>query len=129
MTDIFTKPGVEVSEELKEMAKAIEQLEQQVIVHCHIKASMDVNIRIWQTTFLLDHASSHKSQLLHNENIPLVPAWKKIPSHVEYVFTLFFSGLPKSCKKFHLFEVIPESGGFEALNIIRNDSDVYHVNL
>ena len=40
-------------------------------------------------------------------------------------FTLIFSGLPKHCKLFDMVENIPEPGGFVFENIVRNNSDVY----
>lgn len=131
MSDILTKPKVKIDEKIKKQAKEQEALEQQVIVHCSLvtPATMDIGIRIWPSTFLLDNNSDHKSKLIHQENIPMMPNWKSIPAGKEYRFTLFFSGLPKSCSKFHMIELIPQSGGFEVLNIIRNQTDVYDVKL
>lgn len=40
-------------------------------------------------------------------------------------FTLIFEELSKGCKNFDLIEMIPQSGGFEAFNISRNNMDVY----
>jgi len=131
MSDTLTKPKVDIAEDLSFKVKEQEDLEQQVVVHCKINTppKVPMGIRIWPSTFLLDHDSDHKSTLLHHENIPLMPGWKMVPSNKEYVFTLFFSGLPKSCSKFHLVELIPQKGGFESLNIIRNKRDVYTVHL
>lgn len=131
MSDVLTKPKVKIANDLKVKAKQQEDLEQQVIVHCNIvtPSQTPMGIRIWPSTFLLDDKSDHKSRLLHNENIPLMPNWKMVPSGEKYKFTLIFSGLPKSCDKFHLVELIPQSGGFESLNIIRNKTDVYQVHL
>lgn len=131
MSDVLSKPKVKIGDKIKKQIKAQEDYEKQVIVHCKIKTSdnMSMGIRIWPTTFLLDNDSNHQSTLLHYENIPMVPEWKEIAPGVDYVFTLIFSGLPKSCSKFHLIEVIPQSGGFEVLNIGRNKTDVYSVEL
>ncbi len=129
MSDVLTKPKIKIEEDLKKQILEQEQLEQQVIVHCNIRTPQQspIGVRIWPTTFLLDHTSDHKSTLLHNENIPLMPDWKMVPPGVTFRFTLIFSSLPKTCNKFHLVELIPQSGGFEALNITRNDRDVYEV--
>ena len=131
MSDTLTKPKIKVDADIKKQVKEQEELEQQVIVHCtlHAPASMTMGVRIWQSTFLFDKESSHKSKLLHQENIPLAPSWKDIAPGAKFTFTLFFSPLPKSCTEFHLREVIPVSGGFEVQNIKRNHMDVYRVRI
>jgi hypothetical protein len=50
-----------------------------------------------------------------------------IPAGKIHRFTLIFAPLPASCTMFGLEEVIPEKGGFSAQDIVRNKSDVYHV--
>ena len=47
----------------------------------------------------------------------------------EVNFTLIFTGLPKDCNYFDLFEKIPEPGGFLVKNIKRNNSDVYFIEI
>ncbi len=97
-----------------------------IIVHCRI--DILVNVRIWRSTFLIDAKTGRRAKLLHAENITFYPEWKSF--HGEYPhFTLIFESLPKSCKSFHLHEIIPESGGFLKNNIARNKKDVYHVTL
>lgn len=104
--------------------------EAQVIVHCNFHAPNEASlIRIWQTTYLFPHRSAHKSRLLHVENISLFPLWTGVAANEVYAFTLIFSPLPKSCRSFDLIEKIPESGGFEVLNIARNETDVYRVRI
>lgn len=105
--------------------------EAQVIVHIAFTASQQGAelIRIWKSTFLIDQHSSHKSELLHAENITLYPVWLEIPAGKKWVFTLYFSALPKSCTQFDLIEDIPQSGGFHFPNIRRNKSDVYRLKL
>jgi len=44
-------------------------------------------------------------------------------------FTLVFSGLPKNCNSFDLFEDIPEGNGFYTGTISRNKTDVYSVDI
>lgn len=100
-----------------------------VYVHCHLENySRDALIRIWKTTFLIDHNSGHRSELLHVENITFAPLWTRVPGS-SYSFLLIFSGLPKSCRRFDLIEEIPQPGGFIVKNIARNQTDVYHVDL
>lgn len=101
-----------------------------VYVHCHFDNRwQDMLIRIWKTTYLIDRHSSAKAELIHAENITYAPHWTLIPDKQPYTFLLIFSGLPKSCKVFDLLEQIPEPGGFHVAGIVRNESDVYHVDL
>jgi hypothetical protein len=86
-------------------------------------------VRIWKTTFLVDHHSSAKAQLLHAENITIAPQWMALPKGTNHNFLLVFPSLPKSCKQFDLIEQIPQPGGFEIKNINRNESDIYHINI
>lgn len=101
-----------------------------VYVHCHFNNQwQDMLIRIWKTTFLVDASTATKSGLIHAENISYAPQWTLIPDMQPYTFLLIFSGLPNSCKTFDLIEQIAEPGGFHVRNIIRNETDVYHVDL
>ena len=86
----------------------------------------EVAIRIWQTSYLYALDSTHRSSLVHAENICYYPNWQILEPGTTNYFTLLFSGLPKSCSKFDFLEECkPEGGAFEVRNIIRNDSDVY----
>jgi len=125
----ITKP--EISPEILESLKTKVEEEKQVIVHCCYPASIYVGnlIRIWQSTFLIDDSSSHKSHLIHHENISLFPYWTEVPPMKDFWFTLVFSGLPKDCTSFDLKEEIPEEGGFFIQNIKRNGTDVYRVKI
>jgi hypothetical protein len=101
-----------------------------VYVHCSFDNTFkDALIRIWKTTFLVDHTSGVKSQLIHAENISIAPLWTVIPDSSIYNFILIFSGLPKSCRLFDLIEEIPQPGGFYIRDIPRNVTDVYHVSM
>ena len=102
--------------------------EAQVIVHCmYYPGYYESKIRIWQSTYLLDRHSGHRSPLLHAEHIAVYPNWTDVPVGQPYRFTLVFAGLPKSCVLFDLIEDIPHMGGFEVLYIRRNSSDIYQV--
>lgn len=104
--------------------------ESQVIVHCSYTAKMFyVSIRIWKSIFLYANGSSHRSRLVHQENITLYPIWTPVAIGQTIIFTLIFIGLPKHCKQFDLIERIPEPGGFEFRYIERNNSDVYLIDL
>jgi hypothetical protein len=99
-----------------------------VYVHCYFNNTVkDMLIRIWKTTFLIDKSSSHRSKLVHIENISYAPQWTIIPENKLYQFLLIFEALPKGCDIFDLLEDIPQPGGFFVADIMRNKKDVYHV--
>lgn len=125
---IITKPDVSIDTDTLLQLKTITQEESQVIVHCSYTSQgfMDL-IRIWPTTYLIDKGSDHKSELVHAENVSLAPIWTRLEYGETRVFTLIFSGLPKSCTVFDFIESVPEPNGFEIRNIKRNASDVYFV--
>jgi hypothetical protein len=101
-----------------------------IYVHCYCNNTFkDMLIRIWRSTFLIDQGSSARAKLIHAENISFAPVWTRIPDPQTYSFLLIFETLPKSCKQFDLIEEIPQPGGFEVRNIVRNDTDVYHINI
>lgn len=124
-----TKPII--TTELLESLQAKVEEERQVIVHCCFPATPFFGnlIRIWQSTYLFDEDSGHKSELIHTENITIFPYWTEVTPMKDYWFTLVFTGLPKDCTKFNLKEVIPEEGGFFVSDIQRNSSDVYRVKI
>ena len=101
-----------------------------VYVHCHVRhAAMEMLVRIWRTTFLIDRQFSSRSGLIHAENITFAPVWTIVPQNIDYTFLLIFNGLPQSCTVFDLVEEIAQSGGFYVPDIVRNESDVYHIDL
>ena len=72
---------------------------------------------------------SHRSKLIHAENITMFPTWMNVGRKQTVNFTLIFTGLPRHCKQFDLIEKIPEEGGFVIKNIERNNTDVYLLDL
>ena len=127
--EVIAKPKIakEILESLK--TKVLE--EKQVIVHCCFPATPTVGnlIRIWNTTYLIDQNSSHRSKLIHAENISIFPYWTEVPFMKDYWFTLIFSGLPKDCTVFDFKEEIPQEGGFFVKSIKRNASDIYRIKI
>ena len=120
------KPDVKIDKSSRQKLLNQVQEESQVIVHCTYTGSMNSDrIRIWASTFLYAKDSSHKSELIHVENIAMYPTWMHVDLFQTVNFTLIFSGLPKHCKLFDMIENIPEPGGFVFENIVRNNSDVY----
>lgn len=101
-----------------------------IYVHCYFQNEWkDALVRIWKTTFLVDHSSGIRSGLIHAENISIAPLWTLIPDNITYSFLLIFAALPKSCSQFDLIEEIPQPGGFNVTNIQRNTNDVYHIDV
>lgn len=101
----------------------------QVTVHCSFVAGLSDAIRIWPSTFLVCRHSGHRSQLLFAEGIPLAPQWLPVPAGNAIRFTLLFAGLPSHCVLFDLVEEIADPGGFHVPTILRNDMDVYRVEI
>ena len=126
---VITEPKVHISPALLEELETKIHEQGQIIVHCIQESSFPSFIRIWPSTFLYDHTSAHKSELVHAENICYYPQWQAVDIGENY-FTLVFSGLPSNCAVFDLIEHCSNEGGaFKALNIRRNQSDVYYVQL
>jgi len=104
--------------------KILESQERQTIVHCACKGGDDYAYRIWPTTFLIEHQTGKRSKLITAYNVSFAPQWTLNDGRG---FTLIFEGLSKACTSFDLKEIITQEGGFEFLNIQRNQSDVYQV--
>lgn len=101
-----------------------------VYVHCCFNNTVkNMLIRIWKSTFLIDQGGGTRSELVHIENISYAPEWTIVPDNNRFHFLLIFSALPKSCVTFDLLEDIPQSGGFHVQDIMRNELDVYRVDL
>ena len=125
----ISSPSVNLDQKLKDKLVSQIQEENVVMVHCTFNSVMDGGIRIWNSTFLIDHISSTRCKMLHAQNITTAPAWTIVPAGTTFRFTLIFESLPKSCEVFDLLEDIPETDGFFIQNIRRNKSDVYHVKI
>jgi hypothetical protein len=122
----LTKESPAVETIVEEKTVVLEQ--SHVYVHCYFNNTVkDMLIRIWKTTFLIDKSSSHRSKLVHIENISYAPQWTMIPENKLYQFLLIFEALPKGCEIFDLLEDIQQPGGFFVADILRNKKDVYHV--
>lgn len=120
----------EEHEEVAEVVAKVEmEAERQTIVHCTLPRTEDLLfslIRIWPTTFLVQ-ANGVRKALLFQENITLFPYW--MPVRTPHTFTLIFEGLDRDCGIFDLLEEIPQSGGFAVSGIVRNETDVYRVDV
>jgi hypothetical protein len=111
--------------------KVLKETECQVTIHISFTnyTSQVTWLRIWKSTYLFTKECSKKSQLLHFYNIAFYPKYTFVQGGQTIQFTLIFSALPKSCKRFNLVEQIPEPGGFVFNNIVRNSTDVYYLTL
>lgn len=131
---IIKKPKTSISEDiLKKIKEQTEEMGQVVlhfVFHTPDVLLGDSLIRIWPSTYLYDLHSSHKSELVHIENITYYPDWYLCPAGSESFFTLIFNGLPKSCTAFDFIEhCTNQSGAFQVKNIQRNKTDVYFLQL
>ena len=129
VSEIPTKKDTTIEITFLKSKKPLEKIkeESQVTIHFKYTGSMwGDKIRIWKSTFLHAKGSSHRSSLVHVENISVHPTWTHVSAGETINFTLIFSGLPKDCEYFDLIEDIPEPGGFIIKEIKRNNSDVYH---
>jgi hypothetical protein len=120
-TSTLVRPAVEAVTDVQPLER--------VVVHVRVPPYTTEFIRIWQSTFLFDRASSHTSQLVAFERISLYPHWTRLDYAQPYVFTLVFEGLPKHVRSFDLAEVIPDPNGFRIEAIARRPGDVYEVDL
>jgi len=127
---IIKNPTVEISTSLLDQLETYTAEESQVIVHCIYNSSNRpwMRIRVQPTTYLYDKDSSHRSELVHVENIVMAPDWQYVPQSGEAFFSLIFSGLPKSCNVFDLVE-LNEACPFSAIGVSRNNDDVYFISL
>ena len=122
-------PEVKLDKRLKDELLSQIQEDGMVIVHCSHTTIFGTNIRIWNSTVLIDKESGNRSRLLHALNITIAPNWMAVPPGATLCFTLIFASLPKSCEIFDFLEDIPEAGGFEIRGIKRNKIDVYKVTI
>ena len=119
----------EIKEKIEDKidVKTLESEERQTIVHCSCGDASEVYaIRIWPSTFLIEHGTEKRVNLITAFNISFAPQWTLNDGEG---FTLIFEGLSKGCTSFDLKEIIPQDGGFEVLNIQRNQSDVYQISI
>jgi len=124
---IIEAPKVDISPSLLDELQQQIHEQGQVIVHCIIESIFETYIRIWPSTYLYDHHSDHRSELVHAEKISYYPQWTCTVTGQTY-FTLIFAGLPKSCILFDLIEhCTNEQGAFKVMSIPRNEKDVYYV--
>lgn len=99
-------------------------------IHCHLRnVTSDMLVRIWRTTFIVDKSMNEKYALVHAENISFAPKWTLVPEGSCYSFLLIFPSLPCSCTQFDLIEELVQPGGFYIPGIVRNDKDIYHLDI
>lgn len=113
---------LDIEEVIASKTKVLESEERQTIVHASCGDAYAY--RIWSSTYLIERGTKRRARLLMAYNISFAPQWTINDGKG---FTLIFDGLSKACTAFDLKEIIPQEGGFEVLNIERNNSDVYHV--
>lgn len=94
------------------------------VVHVHNQRGY--HCRIWPNTYLINNQTGERcADLIDCWGVGKYPHWEFVPEGKG--FTLLFDALPESCKSFELIEDIPEPGGMRYSNILRCESDVYHL--
>jgi hypothetical protein len=122
---IDTKPLID--EKIKEEIK--DDSEKCTIVHCRFYCDSPTAMRIWPETVLIED-TGRDARLIKALGISVMPAWTPVNINNGFIkFTLLFEGLSGDCKRFVLYERIPEPMGFISNVINRNDKDVYQVQL
>lgn len=109
---------------VEEKVETLVDAERQTIVHC--TCGDTYAYRVWPSTYLIERGIGKRAKLITAYNISFAPQWTINDGKG---FTLIFEGLSKECAVFDLMEIIPQAGGFEVKGIVRNNSDVYTVNL
>ena len=126
----ITKPKVEISPSILVEIKTQVYEAGQVVIHFVYQNEdfwIGSKIRIWPSSYLYDKGSAHISELVHCENIVQAPMWQEVTFGTKCYFTLIFSGLPRDCSTFDFIEDCGgEGGGFEVLDVARNESDIYY---
>ena len=100
-----------------------------ITVHCFFKVIITSVIRIWKTTFLVDHVTGERAKLLKAIDIPYAPDSRLVQTGTTARFTLIFDALPKSCTSFNMIEETSEPFPFNVFDISRNASDIYYVHI
>jgi hypothetical protein len=113
---------------LRELLASVDE-RGQVTVRCRYTSEQGDLIRIWRSTFLICQHTGQRSELVHAEGIPYAPYWMRVPSSTAFEFILVFAPLPSTCNVFDLVEHIPQAGGFHVTSIVRNDQDLYLVDI
>jgi hypothetical protein len=127
--EIIITPKVEIEEELLHAIKVWTEVENQVVVHIHMKLTeYPMRIRIWPSTYLISREGNVRVKLLNTEGICKAPQWTNIYGN-RYSFTLIFEGLPNGCNVFDLLEDVSSPERFEYNGVARNQSDVYHLTM
>lgn len=119
--EILTKEQTETETETETLVAE----EGQTIVHCI--CAVDAAYRIWPTTYLIERGTGNRAKLVTAYNVSFYPYWTL--KNAGQKFTLIFEGLSRNCSEFDLKEEIPQEGGFQVSGILRNETDVYIVNI
>jgi hypothetical protein len=132
MATVITKPKVTIDPKILHEIQSKTQEMGQVVLHFLLQnnSAHPSGIRIWPSTYLYDLNSSHVSELVHAENITLYPTWQSIGPFTKTYFSLYFSGLPRSCSAFQFEECCTnQAGAWSVKRIDRNNSDVYFLQI
>ncbi len=132
MAEIIKKPKIEISEELRSSLKTQIHEQGQVVLHFLLNnhGMQESAIRIWPSSYLFDLDGNHRSELVHVNNISKYPVWQLVEANSSHIFTLIFSGLPKTCTRFQFREICDnQAGAWCVESIARNKTDVYFLRI
>ena len=96
VSEIPTKKDTTIEITFLKKMKTLEDIkeESQVTIHFKYTGSMwGDKIRIWKSTFLHAKGSSHRSSLVHVENISVHPTWTHVSAAANFIFTVMVADL------------------------------------
>lgn len=100
-----------------------------VVVHCSFTPDEDCQLHLSQEAMLHDHGSQHKSRLINIEGLG-VPGIPQLMIKGRIVrFTLYFEPLPADCTMFTLSLALEDGQSLAAVDVRRQDADVYNLEL
>jgi hypothetical protein len=133
MSGLAINPEISVAKKVKQQIHNLPQEESQVIIHINLHpcnpiclSSNSCRFEVSAEISLIPNTNASASRLVHAININVSPATIAITKEVTS-FSLVFNGLPKLATSFDFIE--PGNKGWKLLNIPRNISDVYVLNI
>jgi hypothetical protein len=116
------------------LACKAQEVDGQTFLHCrYVSKPKYLNggwINIYESTYLVNADTRDMLPMVQAYNVPIGPAKHhfKEPGQLKQ-FTLLFPKVPKHWKRFHLLEMVKGADGFKVMDIVRNDTGVYHIQL
>jgi hypothetical protein len=121
--------AVEITESNRSEIEEIIKSQKFTIVHGWYKADRSTRITLSETTYLWDRELNFRSHLVYSDGMPIVPRELELCCEEVVSFTLYFEPLPPECKNFWFKEETDEPCAFYASDIMRNEEDIYRVEI